>query len=126
MQDTYNFDAELVRWELLDNVDICEDAPNWLKALVTHAMDETGEIITGITHASYEQIEPEYPVDNTTDWNIRRLSKQLLSDDPKPMKRLYEGYGFAVDGNPVIIETWLKEHGFDHARAINPVYVFVV
>ena len=97
------------------------DVPTALTVLAHMAEIETGQMITAIKKGSYLIWTPdEAPPDGNLAYAIRRTNRQLHPDDPNVLEIKVSGWVFKVNGNPVLVEDWLKEHGFHLASALNP------
>ena len=89
-----------------------EQIPGEALALAMLAESATGQPITAIKHAVWTTIEPSAPVVGPRyQWSTRRLTGELRSDDPAPVEITHTGFAYITSGNPIIVESWLRDQG---------------
>ena len=88
-------------------------------ALITEAI--TGQHITAIKRGQAERSLTEFPPDfDRLAYHMRRFTGSLLPSDPAWVREAYTAYYFIVDGNPIMIERYLKDLGYREAFAGSP------
>lgn len=101
------------------------DIPEQMRvlALITEAV--TSQHITAIKRGPAERDVTPYPqgweAADRIDYHLRRLSRRLLPGDPERRTQSFTAYYFIVNGNPIIIEGYLKQSGYPGALADSPV-----
>lgn len=101
------------------------NCPIALAMLAVDAQAETGETITAVTRATSRRFAPERPVSDGCAWQMRRLAGKVLPSDPPVVEEVSDCWAFAVAGNPIIVEGWLREQGYSLAMAPSPNVVTV-
>lgn len=90
-------------------------APALLMAVAVIANRElAGEAtITAIQYGAWHTIAPSTPLPGgeKVAWQLRRVSNTLRPSDPAPVTAHHTGWVLNCTGNPVLLESWLIEHG---------------
>jgi len=106
--------------ESASDIDIPEDMR--LLAIVTEAV--TGQHITAIKRSPAERDVTSYPAHweaaDRVVYHIRRLQGLSIQSDPARRTQRFTAYYFIVNGNPIIVERYLRQAGFHEASAGSP------
>jgi hypothetical protein len=103
-----------------------DGAPPELHELSLRCQAETGQRITALKRSTKRTWEPARPTAGpASEWQMRRVTGSLRPTDPEPVEVVRQGWSYVVAGNPVIVEGWLKRHGYPHASAGSPTMCFV-
>lgn len=83
--------------------------------------------ITALQPGEHIQTIPAGPVPegDVMAWQLRRLTGKLRLEDPMPTQVTTSGYAAHVFGDGVLLEKWLRGHGYPHAAAVASTYVFI-